>query len=90
MPLPPQMGVEIETVELGGVGVDPLDAHGPDDLLPLADDEEFPNRRLVVTVELLEIGHLDGGIENESILREHATDEADDAGRVGGRSGLDG
>src|SRR3990172_8085028 len=86
--VPPQIGVEIKTVELGGVGIEPLDAHRPDDQAPLADDEEFPTRRLVVTVEGPEIGNLRGGLEDESILGEHPADEGDDAGSVGSRSGL--
>jgi hypothetical protein len=82
------MGVEVEAVELGGVGVEPLYAHRADDQAALADDEELPTRRLVVTVEVPEIGNLRGRLVDESILGEHAGDEGDDPGSVGSRSGF--
>ncbi len=82
------MGVEIEAVELGSVGVEPFDADGTDDQATLADDEEFPAGRLVVTVEVAEIENLDGRFVDEPIFDEDAADESDDAGRVGWRSGL--
>jgi hypothetical protein len=82
------MSVEIEAVQLGGAGIEPLDAYRPDDQAPVADDEEFPARELVVTAEIQEVADLREGLEDESVLGEHAPDEDNDAGSVDRHSGL--
>ena len=54
---PAQVGVEIETVQLGGSGIEPFDADRADNQGAFADDEELALRRLVVMVEVHEIGN---------------------------------
>ena len=77
-----QPGVEVETMELGGTVVQPLDTNRADDRAAFTHDEEGAMRRRIVLIESIEVGDLDLGHVHEAIFQVHAADELDDAGHV--------
>ena len=82
-----QVRVEIQTVELGMLDVEPLDAHRADDSFFVPDDEERARGRFVTTVEAKEIRNFADGIEDEAVFPVDATDEVDDPGNVSANGG---
>src|SRR5262249_30062065 len=80
-----QVAVQVESMQLGRRGVEPLDAGGSDHDRSATHDEEGAPGRLVVAAEVEEVGDLADWLVDEAVLRVHAAHQGDDTGSVRSR-----
>src|SRR5678815_5561610 len=80
--LPAPLGIDVETIQLGGVAVEALDAHRSDHALVRSGDPESAAVTFVVRGKVEEVRHLGDRLPDPPVLGEHPPDQVDDRGCV--------